>query len=182
LTGNTRCAEVAGLVDRGFLPGNAVHGASTATIRRAPSPVTLFNWGSADQYTSGLAHSTPIKDWPETARPHGRLSKQWCPSPRPKLVGAMEERNRHTRHLTPNPRSRGWRTVPDQDFWFYARSFHAAAKQLAEAPEFDSGAFADFAACPVVFMYRHASDRGITNWRPARPRIAPQVRGLVSGQ
>jgi len=45
--------------------------------------------------------------------------------------------------------------VPDQDFWLYARSFHAAAKQLAEAPEFDS-AFADFAACPVVFMYRHA--------------------------
>ena len=36
----------------------------------------------------------------------------------------------------------------------YARSFQAAAKRMAEAPEFDSGP--DLAACPVLFMYRQA--------------------------
>jgi hypothetical protein len=49
------------------------------------------------------------------------------------------------------------RNVPTQDLFLYARSFHTAAKKLAEAPELNSGPFTDLAACwPVVFLYRHA--------------------------
>jgi hypothetical protein len=68
----------------------------------------------------------------------------------------MQKRTRNPRHLMQNPGSRNWRTALNQDLRLYAQSFHAAAKQLAEAPEFDSGALADFAASPVVFIYRHA--------------------------
>jgi hypothetical protein len=48
------------------------------------------------------------------------------------------------------------RNVPPQDLFLYARSFHMAAKKLADALEVDSGPVTEFAACPVVFMYRHA--------------------------
>jgi hypothetical protein len=48
------------------------------------------------------------------------------------------------------------RNVTPQDLFLYARSFHAAAKKLAEAFESGSSPFTDFNACPVVFMYRHA--------------------------
>jgi hypothetical protein len=66
----------------------------------------------------------------------------------------MQKRNRQPRRLTPNPAPRN---VPPQDLFLYARSFHTAAKKLAEAPKFDSGPFSDLAACcPVVFLYRHA--------------------------
>jgi hypothetical protein len=61
----------------------------------------------------------------------------------------------------PNPRSLNTaldrRNVSEQDLSLHARSFHAAAKKLAEAPEFNCGTFTDFAVCcPVVFLYRHA--------------------------
>jgi hypothetical protein len=58
---------------------------------------------------------------------------------------------------TPNPASRNWFNVPPQDLFLYARSFHTAAKKLAEVPELNSSPFTEVAAsCPVVFMYRHA--------------------------
>lgn len=68
----------------------------------------------------------------------------------------MQKRNRYPRRLTPSPGSRNWRNVPPQDLFLYAQSFHKAAKKLAEAYESDPGPFTDLAACPVVFMYRHA--------------------------
>ena len=48
------------------------------------------------------------------------------------------------------------RNVPEQDLWLYARSFHTAAQTLASAFQADANLFADSAASPVVFMYRHA--------------------------
>jgi len=72
----------------------------------------------------------------------------------------MPKHNRQPRRPTPNPtlrnRTLNQRNVHDQDLWLHARSFHTAAKKLAEALESDSGPFIEFAACPVVFMYRHA--------------------------
>src|ERR1700690_2011126 len=58
----------------------------------------------------------------------------------------------------PGPHSmiQNWRRVSDEDFWFYARSFHAAAKKLAGMLEGSSGPFSQFEVCPVVFMYRKA--------------------------
>ena len=49
-----------------------------------------------------------------------------------------------------------WRNVPEEEFFLYARAFRAAAKKMALALELDPGPFTKFAACPVVFMYRHA--------------------------
>src|SRR5580698_6942922 len=49
-----------------------------------------------------------------------------------------------------------FRNTSPEDLPLYARSFHAAAKKLADAYESDPGPFTDLAACPVVFMYRHA--------------------------
>jgi hypothetical protein len=46
--------------------------------------------------------------------------------------------------------------IPPKELFLYARSFHTAAKKLAGALELDSGPFADFDACPVVFIYRYA--------------------------
>jgi hypothetical protein len=68
----------------------------------------------------------------------------------------MPNRNRHPRRLAPNPRSRNRRNVPPQDLFDYARSFHKAAKKLAEALELDSSPLTEFAGYPVVFIYRHA--------------------------
>ncbi len=68
----------------------------------------------------------------------------------------MEKRNRRPRSLAPMPESRKWRNVPPQDLFLYARSFHTAAKTLAETPESDSGSSTGLAAWPVIFMYRHA--------------------------
>jgi len=72
-----------------------------------------------------------------------------------------------------------WRNVPERDLWLYARSFHTAAKKLAGAVEPDSDPFTDFAACPVVFMYRHAIELHLTaiilgeggTFLPTRPDI-----------
>jgi|ERR1017187_590546 hypothetical protein len=59
---------------------------------------------------------------------------------------------------TPGPHKAvlNWPKHPEQDLWFYARSFHMAAKKLAGALDLDSGQFTDFDVAPVVFMYRHA--------------------------
>jgi hypothetical protein len=46
--------------------------------------------------------------------------------------------------------------VQANDLFLYARSFHEAAKALAAAFRPDPDALAPSAACPVVFMYRHA--------------------------
>jgi hypothetical protein len=43
-----------------------------------------------------------------------------------------------------------------KDLFLYARSFHLAAKKLAASFQPDANALAEFDACPVVFMYRHA--------------------------
>jgi hypothetical protein len=71
----------------------------------------------------------------------------------------MQKRSRR-RHSTPNPALRNKllsrRNIPEQDLWLFARSSHAAAKNLAEAADLHSGPFTPLAACPVVFMYRHA--------------------------
>jgi len=48
------------------------------------------------------------------------------------------------------------RSVPEQDLWICALSFRHSAKKLAEAFQSDPFPFMDYAAYPVVFMYRHA--------------------------
>ena len=64
------------------------------------------------------------------------------------------------RHVMSNPeqhpRILNWHNVPEGEFFFYARAFRTAAKKMALAVELDPGPFTKFAACPVVFMYRHA--------------------------
>ncbi len=47
---------------------------------------------------------------------------------------------------------------PEMKLALYARSFHTAAKTLAEEFKLDSGTFADFGICPVLYMYRHAAE------------------------
>jgi hypothetical protein len=49
-----------------------------------------------------------------------------------------------------------WHNVPEEEFFLYARAFRAAAETLALAVELAPGPSIKFAACPVVFMYRHA--------------------------
>lgn len=49
-----------------------------------------------------------------------------------------------------------WRNVPADFFGHYARTFHTAAKKLAAVYEPDPGPLPDFAACPVVLLYRQA--------------------------
>jgi hypothetical protein len=49
-----------------------------------------------------------------------------------------------------------WQHVLAEDLFLYARSFHEAAKTLAASFRPDPDALAPSAACPVVFMYRHA--------------------------
>jgi hypothetical protein len=72
-----------------------------------------------------------------------------------------EEVSISPRFFVPNPMQHhgvlDWHNVP-QEFYYYASTFHVAAKKLAEAMEMelDSGPFTKFSACPVVFMYRHA--------------------------
>ena len=72
----------------------------------------------------------------------------------------MHKRNRHSRLFVRNPGPHNtvlnWHHVPPKEFYFYARAFHKAAKSLVESVELDANPFADFNACPVVFMYRHA--------------------------
>jgi len=48
------------------------------------------------------------------------------------------------------------RYVHERELWLYARSFHVAAKTLAASFQPTPNEPPDFAACPVVFMYRHA--------------------------
>ena len=58
------------------------------------------------------------------------------------------------------PKSAPMKTIPHSqhdrttDLFLYARSFHEAAKALAAS--FRPDALAPSAACPVIFMYRHA--------------------------
>jgi len=47
-----------------------------------------------------------------------------------------------------------WRNVPEQDFYLYARSFHAAAKRLAGI--LDSTSLTALDVCPVLSAYRKA--------------------------
>ncbi len=61
----------------------------------------------------------------------------------------MSNPEQHTRILD-------WHNVPEGEFFLYARAFRAAAKKMALAVEFGPGPSTKFAACPVVFMYRHA--------------------------
>ncbi len=49
-----------------------------------------------------------------------------------------------------------WQIVPEEEFFLYARAFRATTKKMALALELDPDATTKFAACPVVFMYRHA--------------------------
>ena len=53
-----------------------------------------------------------------------------------------------------NPASKCY-GIPAADLFLYARSFHTAAKKLADSLRLD-GPSADFDVSPVVFMYRHA--------------------------
>jgi hypothetical protein len=55
-----------------------------------------------------------------------------------------------------HPGIRDWHNVLDEEFFLYARAFRAAAKEMALAVELAPGPFTKFAACPVVFIYRHA--------------------------
>jgi hypothetical protein len=55
-----------------------------------------------------------------------------------------------------HPRILDWHNVPEEEFFLYARAFRAAAKTMALAVELAPGPSTKFAACPVVFMYRHA--------------------------
>lgn len=68
----------------------------------------------------------------------------------------MQRRNRRTRCLSPKAGLRHTILYPKQDLWLHARSFHTAAKKLAETFKLDPDPLTEFAACPVVFMYRHA--------------------------
>jgi len=69
----------------------------------------------------------------------------------------MQKHNRYSHRPTPGPALSNRRNVLPQDLSGYARSFHKAAKKLAEAFEPNPGPFTDLAACcPVVFLYRHA--------------------------
>jgi hypothetical protein len=52
-------------------------------------------------------------------------------------------------------RIQDWRNVPEEEFFLYARAFHAAAKKMAATMNLGSGP-SKFAACPVALMYRHA--------------------------
>ncbi len=61
----------------------------------------------------------------------------------------MSNPEQHTRILD-------WHNVPEEEFFLYARAFRAAAKKMALAVELAPGPSTKFAACPVVFMYRHA--------------------------
>jgi hypothetical protein len=49
-----------------------------------------------------------------------------------------------------------WHKVPEEEFYSYARALHATAQEMAAAMEANPGASAKYAACPVLFMYRHA--------------------------
>src|SRR5215831_11259768 len=49
-----------------------------------------------------------------------------------------------------------FRHVPAEDLFLYARSFHEAARTLVASFRLDPDAVAPSAACPIVFMYRHA--------------------------
>ena len=79
----------------------------------------------------------------------------------------MEVSNPMKKKLSPRPRKSSTAPAPYIDFptsnsvpaaelYFYAQSFHKAAKTLAGTLEFDSGPFAHSNICPVVSMYRHA--------------------------
>ncbi|HXM60225.1 MAG TPA: hypothetical protein VN950_05170 [Terriglobales bacterium] len=49
-----------------------------------------------------------------------------------------------------------WHNAPENEFRLYGEAFWDAARRLVERDEMDSGPSADFAACPVVFLYRQA--------------------------
>jgi hypothetical protein len=93
------------------------------------------------------------------------------------------------RRLTLNPRRHNTapnrRNVPQQDLHLYARSFHEAAKNLAEAPEFDSGPSTDLAACCPVQYLTPRTGR-IRSRRPCEPptrhyplKVAPVLDSRV---
>ena len=70
----------------------------------------------------------------------------------PKKVSRPRSASNATRDRT----ALNWKAVPQQEFFFYARSFHNAAKNLAGSAQLDGNSVAAFDVCPVVFMYRHA--------------------------
>jgi hypothetical protein len=49
-----------------------------------------------------------------------------------------------------------WQKAPIQEFPFFARAFHTAAKTLVESLDLDRNPFTDWNALPIVFLYRHA--------------------------
>lgn len=49
-----------------------------------------------------------------------------------------------------------WHDVPKEEYRFYAHAFHKAARMLAANTNLDKKVHADWDACPVVSMYRHA--------------------------
>jgi hypothetical protein len=55
----------------------------------------------------------------------------------------------------PNPASKCY-SIPAEDLFLYARSFHSAAKTLAGSLQLNASPFAGSDISPVVFMYRHA--------------------------
>ncbi|HYM77822.1 MAG TPA: hypothetical protein VE377_17740 [Candidatus Dormibacteraeota bacterium] len=49
-----------------------------------------------------------------------------------------------------------WHNSPEKEFRFYGEAFWNAARKLVEGNDLDSGGLADFSACPIVYLYRHA--------------------------
>jgi len=77
------------------------------------------------------------------------------------LMSTMEEIKEGRGHLFRPPRSArarvvlNWTGEPDEKFEFYGESFLQAAIRLEQAYDGD-GPHRDFAACPIVFLLRHA--------------------------
>jgi hypothetical protein len=72
----------------------------------------------------------------------------------------MPKKTSRTRLFVANPgpynTALNWNNGPELEFPFYARAFHNAAKTLVANVNLDRMARADWDACPVVFLYRHA--------------------------
>lgn len=48
-----------------------------------------------------------------------------------------------------------WRSLPEHDYFVFARSYHAAAKKLARILDVEPSPISDFDLCPVLSAYRH---------------------------
>jgi hypothetical protein len=70
-----------------------------------------------------------------------------------------------------------WHHSSEDEFCFYARSFHKAAQALVRRLESDKNLRTDWDACPVVFMYRQAVELHLkaiilgsgANFLPSKP-------------